>query len=200
MASWTRKEATKIWGTESNARAKELEEIVKGNLRRTSENLANLEELKRVEVKHVNIAFEALAKLGLLRRRLIDRPDVFMAAGGFFIGAAWACPDVISLLIKSEGMAEKVAIGAMTASFFFGAFLWVLSVYLSRLPPVVSDEIEWTTRLRHFAVWGVGILMLLAIGYLTWARFFANCPNCGKGGEQVPTPAQADDVAPLLPE
>lgn len=104
------------WSQAAKSRASQIEREFKDDLRHIADCLASHDRAAAVAVVHVDRAFDALATVGLSRKRWIDRPDAETALEGALIGASFAAPDVVSALID-EASHKGVAAGTLVALF-----------------------------------------------------------------------------------
>jgi hypothetical protein len=174
------------WHKDATNRAKALETAFKANLRRMADSFASHAQSPTVSHLHVDKAFESLSAAGISVRPWFDRPAVWTSAGTFFMGLAFACPDVVYALLP-EGTREGVTTGILVASFILGLSCLFIGIMRARLPAAPPDGSKFWLWVNRAATALILLSALLAGGFIAQRRFAGCCPI------DQPAPAEATE-------
>jgi len=184
------------WTRDLRVYVKTYSNDVKDNVESIAESLASHENLRMVDEKHVDAAFNVLSDAGLRRRRWIDRPEAEAALGSFLIGFSFACPDVVDVFLPAT-VAPAVAQFLVFGSFMLGIVLFSHGTYRSQLPSPAQDSSTTAVWTRRVATTLLIIALLTAAGLSIYARVFYQCENCGtEVSEKFAIPDAAPPIAP----
>jgi len=181
------------WTRDLRAYVKTYSNGVRDNLESIAGSLASHENLKVVDEKHVDAAFNVLSDAGLRRRRWIDRPEAEAAVGSFCTGFSFACPDVVSVFLPAS-VAPVVAQYFVIGFFILGVVLFSHGTYRSRLPSPAQDSNTTTIWTRRAVITLIIVALVTAAGLSIYARVFYQCENCGT--EEFAIPDVAPPIAP----
>ena len=100
---------------ETTQRLNQLQAHFKLNLQGVAVSFAKHEQSEAVLVRHVEEAYGALARLGLVSRRWYERTEFLSGCGGLLLGAAFALPDVLGAFMADTSWRTDATIGGMVA-------------------------------------------------------------------------------------
>ena len=170
------------WSKAASARATQTGRQFNSNLRQVAESFASHDQVSVAPI-HVDKAFQALAHHGLTRARWLDRPETETAFGSFFIGFAFACPDLISAFFEDKNRAiSQTALGIF---FVLGVMMVAHAAYKSRLPSPPaskSDRLKWVRRV--LLVMAIVISIGVVLGTLL-VRGLGMQDPCGEGANET---------------
>lgn len=112
------------WPRPATKRIAELVKTFEENLRVVSTQLARHEEADNVDRRHVNTAFDALARVGLHRRFWWQRPELEVGIGSFLVGIAFASPDLLALLGIPSALILPIVIVFLAGGAFCAIHGW----------------------------------------------------------------------------
>ncbi len=122
------------WLRETTQLSNQFQEHFKANLRGVAESFAKHEHAEAVLVRHVEEAYGALARLGLISRRWYERTEFLSGAGGLLFGGAFALPDVLSAFMAESSWRTGATIGGMVAMMGVGGFLCAVGWIRGTIP------------------------------------------------------------------
>jgi hypothetical protein len=112
------------WPNDSTERANKHSADYGSNLKRIAETLARQEHCEFVLERHVDEAFDTLARLGLSKLGFWRRPELQITAGSILIGASWVFPDVLPVFFDANWLARQgVTIGCILTTFTIGVLV-----------------------------------------------------------------------------
>ena len=96
------------------------------NLRRIAIRLAHHQKSSIVDLPHLDEAFNALCRIGILRQPWWKRPEFDTTLGGVFVGAAFAAPDVLPVVCDAAWLQRyNVTLSVFIVSFSLAAIFFV---------------------------------------------------------------------------
>jgi uncharacterized membrane protein YtjA (UPF0391 family) len=155
------------WGESGLERYQEYHKQFSTSLRGIAANIAHFEESDTVSIAHVNRAHALLCESGINRVPYLKRPSTEQTFGGFLVGLAASCPDVITTLF-SDDSAHYAAVIAKTVMFLFVAFGTIClfhGYHRSRLPSPPAES-QTPARTAFYVV--IVFFVVLGIGYYTF--------------------------------
>jgi hypothetical protein len=107
----------------------------KSHLRDIAIVLARRERSETVNLRHVEEAFGAAARIGLRRNPWWQRTELESTVGGLLVGFTFILPDVVGFFWPDDSSTRTgVVSGIMVASFLIGAVAAVHAWFRGKLP------------------------------------------------------------------
>lgn len=126
------------WSIPSTRHAKQLASIYETTLRQVTESFAISLGHETVNVKHVDEAHSALARVGLGRFGFLGRPETETAAGGILLGLAAGANDILSCFLADGAFRGGATFAAIILLFAGGFSMCVHGWYRGRLPSPIG--------------------------------------------------------------
>lgn len=162
---------TTRWATAAREREKSLMKGVQENLRTVAECFATHEQAETVSPKHVDEAFNGIARLGLTQRPWIDRPETEITVGAALVGFAFALPDVVNVLFAGT-QPNGLETAALVTCFTLGVIGFTHGHYRARMPSAGTRPNTWRNWARRVAIVTAALLLVSAI--VIWAKAFTD--------------------------
>jgi hypothetical protein len=136
-----------LWQRDSQKRLGSHAERIKSNLRAVATAIAQQERVGAVSARHVDDAYQALARVGLRVAPWYKRTEVEAAIGGMLVSFSLASPDIVGVFIPgASGLRLGVTAGILLSAMTVGCFLFVDAFLKGNLPRVARSplgRIRW---------------------------------------------------------
>lgn len=188
------------WNDSAKRHASQLTSDYGTTLRQVAESVTIFSQLQTVNLKHVEDAHSALARVGLSRFGWLSRPENETALGGALLGFSAAGNDIITVFCKDPSFRDGATWVWCVLFFVAGVVLYAHGWHRGRLPGPPGYKswpeqlFDWMRIKPVFSIYRrtrieFGLAIILFTGCVIWWR---DHHHQAKHIEQLTKPTVAD--------